>query len=208
MESYNYNCCYTRQPSWVPINTSYSCPYTPITTERKNNMKFDFGSASSNKVQYSPYGIAVSENGQDWYTYKPGTKQTIDVTGLTFGLSNLIMKIPVAPAAIKPGDLIDHKGKPVYVCELYDDKSLAVIDVVNSKYENIIPVSNMFGFDFVTKYKSLLNLSNTPTDDNPFGSNIGIFLALKNSDGDMAKALALAQMMKNGNIFNLETDEN
>lgn len=192
------------------------------TMKMNNMMKFEFGPAGD-KVRYSPYGIAVTENGTDWFSYNPNTKQVIDVCGFAFDLSGLIMKMPVAPKDVKPGDLIDHKGKPVYVTNIFEDDTLEVIDILDSEVKNTIPVTNMFGFNFITKYVPLMNLGGgTPSADNPFGSDFGSILAMQAlfddgegfgfGDGsdmkDMFKTIAMMNFFNRnagglfGNMFN------
>lgn len=74
------------------------------------------------------------------------------------------------PAAIKDlraGDMVLHRGKPMYVQSVEEDG----IDILNSENKVIVPVTNMFGFNFVTKVVSLMNFNAAqPSAENPFGN--------------------------------------
>ena len=130
-------------------------------------MSFEFGPAKN--VAFSPYGLAITD-GNKWITYDANNAQTIDVTGFTFDIGNMIYKMPVAIKDVKIGDLIAHQDKAVFVTEVNDTK-LTVVDILASEEKTVIPVSNMFGFNFVTKVVSLMNLNiGSPNPDQPFGN--------------------------------------
>ena len=134
-----------------------------------NNL-FDFGPINDDVVMYSPYGLAFRNSNNQYLTYNPTTKKTTDVTGLTIDLKGLIYQIPVGLNSIKPGDIIVHNGKPVCV-EGIEDHSVICVDIENSELKTVIPPTNIFGFNYVTKITPLFNLgSMNPSEDNPFGN--------------------------------------
>ena len=136
----------------------------------KPNINFDFGPIANDTIRMSPYGLAV-RSGDSWVTYNTVTKQTVDVTGFVFDFGKFIYKMPVATKDVKIGDMIMHQGNPVYVTDIDEDTSLYVVDILASENKNVIPVTNMFGFNFVTKIVSLMNLNgSTPSADQPFGN--------------------------------------
>ena len=189
----------------------------------KNNTKYDlrkennkmnnfipnltFGPLDNGSVAFSPYGIAV-RCGNNWLTYDPVTAQTVDVTGFTFDLGKMIYKIPIAVKDVKPGDLIDHQRKLVYVTEVQDTKIVAV-DLIASEEKTIIPLTNMFHFNFVTKIATLVNFNiGTPSADQPFGNIMPIIMwsTLLNNDDDengmdFGKLMMLSAMTGGQNPF-------
>lgn len=153
----------------------------------------------------------------EFYTYNPATAQTIDVTGFTFDFKGMIYRMPVAVKDIKVGDMIIHKHKPMFVTSI-DNTNIEVIDILDSEIKSIIPTTNPFGFNFVTKIVSLVNFGGSaPSSDQPFGNIMPMMIAsavLGDSNGegsmfenmDMGK-LFMLNMMTNGsnpfgNLFN------
>ena len=177
-----------------------------------NNL-FDFGPMIDGNVMYSPYGLAFRNSNNQYLTYNPTTKKTTDVTGLTIDLEGLIYKIPVGLNSVKPGDIIIHNGKPICV-EGIEDHSVICVDIENSELKTVIPPTNIFGFNYVTKITPLFNLgSMNPSEDNPFGNIMPYLLfstlmekdscETKSSNGFDMQTLLLMSMMNNadGNFF-------
>lgn len=161
-----------------------------------NNL-FDFGPMNDGNVMYSPYGLAFRNSNNQYLTYNPTTKKTTDVTGLTIDLEGLIYKIPVGLNSVKPGDIIIHNGKPICV-EGIEDHSVICVDIENSELKTVIPPTNIFGFNYVTKITPLFNLGTAnPSEDNPFGNIMPYLLfSTLNSGEDATKS-------KNG--FDIQT---
>ena len=174
-----------------------------------NNL-FDFGPINDNDVMYSPYGLAFRNSNNQYLTYNPTTKKTTDVTGLTIDLEGLIYKIPVGLNSVKPGDIIVHNGKPICV-EGIEDHSVICVDIENSELKTVIPPTNIFGFNYVTKITPLFNLgSANPSEDNPFGNIMPylLFSTLTNNGScgngfDMQTLLLMSILNGNadGNFF-------
>ena len=198
----------------VPINENKSA--TTSASRRSFNLNLDFGPMNDG-VAFSPYGLAVRNSKGEFYTYNPVTAQTIDVTGFTFDFKGMIYRMPVAVKDIKVGDMIIHKNKPMFVTSI-DNTNIEVIDILDSEIKSIIPTTNPFGFNFITKIVSLVNFGgNAPSPDQPFGNIMPMMIAsavLGDSDGessmfeniDMGK-LFMLNMMTNGsnpfgNLFN------
>lgn len=174
-----------------------------------NNL-FDFGPINDNVVMYSPYGLAFRNSNNQYLTYNPTTKKTTDVTGLTIDLEGLIYKVPVGLNSVNPGDIIIHNGKPICV-EGIEDHSVICVDIENSELKTVIPPTNIFGFNYVTKIAPLFNLgSANPSEDNPFG-NIMPYLLFSTLSGngscgngfDMQTLLLMSLLNGNadGNFF-------
>lgn len=74
-------------------------------------MNFDFGPfTESGVVALSPYGIAVRSSKGEYLTY-------VDVTGFTFDFQ----KMPAAIKDLRAGDMVLHRGKPMYVQSVEED---------------------------------------------------------------------------------------
>ena len=173
-------------------------------------MKFDFGPANTDAVAMSPYGLAV-HCGDSWYAYNVKDNQTIDVTGMTFSFKNAIYKMPVAVNQVKEGDLIVHQKKAMYVVQVNDKTSIEVVDLAASEQKTVIPVSNMFGFNYVTKVAPLFNLGNiTPSAENPFGNILPMMMMSsmfedskdsKSEGNDFMQMMLMMSLMNGTNPF-------
>ena len=189
-----------------------------IETKEKENdtmniptMKFDFGPVNSDAVAMSPYGLAI-RCGDSWYAYNAKDSQTIDVTGMTFGFKNAIYKMPVAVNQVKEGDLIVHQKRAMYVIQVNDKTSIEVVDLAASEQKTVIPVSNMFGFNYVTKVAPLFNLGNiTPSAENPFGNILPMMMMSsmfedskdnKSEGNDFMQMMLMMSLMNGTNPFN------
>lgn len=164
------------------------------------SMNLDFGPAPSNYVRFSPYGMAIKSNDQ-WLMYDAKNGTTIDVTGMTFDFGNMIYKMPVAIKDVRPGDVIMHKGTAIFVAETAENK-ITGVDILHSEEKTVIPVTNIFGFNFVTKLTPLVNFNmGTPSPDQPFGNIMQMMLLSQifgkeqNSDGDFFGEMSMEKLM-------------
>lgn len=167
-------------------------------TMKMPTMNFDFGPfTESGVVALSPYGIAVRSSKGEYLTYNAAAGATVDVTGFTFDFQ----KMPAAIKDLRAGDMVLHRGKPMYVQSVEED-GIHCIDILNSENKVIVPVTNMFGFNFVTKVVSLMNFNAAqPSAENPFG-NLMPFMMMSSvmgddSDNDFSKMM----MMGGSNPF-------
>jgi hypothetical protein len=169
------------------------------------SMKFDFGPVNSDVVAMSPYGLAIKPVSNQWIAYDTKKNQTIDVTGMVFDFKGMIYKVPVAINQIQVGDLIIHRNKGMYVTGIQDDIHIEVIDLAASEEKVIIPVSNIFGFNYITKVVSFFNFGNiTPSAENPFGNIIPMMMMSSlfeddknktNDNNDFMKMMFMISMM-------------
>ena len=166
------------------------------------NLNFDFGPMKSKAVAISPFGIAIKNSNNDNYCYyNPNTCEVVDCTPFTFDTSKFLFKMPVAVSAVAIGDVIIHRGVPMFVKGYQDEEGrFCVIDVAAAEEKYILPVKNMFGFNFVTKIVSLMDMKNNGADaENPFG-NILPFLLMSNESSDLDPMMLLMWSCPNGNI--------
>lgn len=141
------------------------------------NLNLDFGNCKNDNIRLSPYGIAV-RNAKlgTWVSYDPKGKKTIDVNDFVMD-GTYLYKLPVALKDVKAGDVVLHNKVPVYV-EKIEDGKLLVIDPVESEERIVLPITNMFGFNFVTKVVSIMDMSGVaPTADSPFGNMLPFMMA-------------------------------
>lgn len=180
--------------------------YKENDTMKMPAMNFDFGPFTEpGVVALSPYGIAIRSSKGEYLTYNAATGATVDVTGFTFDFQKMIYKMPVAIKDLRAGDMVLHRGKPMYVQSVEED-GIHCIDILNSEAKVIVPVTNMFGFNFVTKVVSLMNFNAAqPSAENPFG-NLMPFMMMSSvmgddSDNDFSKMMMMSMMMGGPNPF-------
>ena len=148
-----------------------------------STLNLDFGPVASNTIRISPFGLAIKTANREWHTYDAANQKIVDVSDFSFSLGDtpILYKMPVAPAAVAVGDLILHNGVPVYVIDFEDESNKAagiiVIDTDSNERKTILPVCNVFNFNFITKVVSLFNFGTgansffgTPSADQPFGN--------------------------------------
>lgn len=157
---------------------------------------FEFGPVKNDTVRLSPYGLAVKNLDGSWVSYDAASDSIIDVDVFNFEGKNLIYKIPAAPHTIHAGDMIVHQGKGMYVvadvCE--GDTCVSVIDPRAGESKEILFTKSPFGFTFIVKLVSLLDMSGINANpDNPFG-NLGPLALMGDKDCDAATMMAFMMM--------------
>lgn len=160
-------------------------------------LNLNFGNCKNDNIKLSPYGIAVKNTKMGtWVSYDPKGKKMIDVN--TFVLDGTYLyKIPVAIKDVKIGDVILHNKVPVYVESVENDK-LLVIDPVEGVEVKVLPLTNMFGFNFVTKVVSLVDMSGVaPTADSPFGNMLPLMMM---SEGNIDPVMLMLMNGKNADF--------
>lgn len=177
--------------------------------EEKKDMNFfknfEFGPVKNDTVRLSPYGLAVKNLDGSWVAYDGASDSIIDVDVFNFEGKNLIYKIPAVPTSIKVGDIIVHQGKAMCVvadvCE--GDTCASVIDPRAGESKEILFCRSPFGFTFVTKLVSLLNMSGIDANpDNPFG-NLWPLAMMGDKDCDAGTMMAF-MMMNNSEGCNFD----
>lgn len=165
-----------------------------------NLFNFDFGPVSSNQFRMSPYGLAVCTQNNGWVAYNAKTGDLMDVDILNFDISKMIYKMPVALTAIKPGDILMHGGKPVFVREVATgDNTVRVIDYTNATVADILPVKSPFNFNFFIKIVSLIDFSNmSANESNPFGNMLPFLMLNGEKNGSFDPTLLFMAFAMNG----------
>ena len=167
---------------------------------------FEFGPVKNDTVRLSPYGLAVKNLDGSWVSYDGASDSIIDVDVFNFEGKNLIYKIPAAPHTVRAGDMIVHQGKGMYVltdvCE--GDTCVSVIDPRAGESKEILFTKSPFGFTFIVKLVSLLDMSGIDANpDNPFGNLLPLAL-MDDEDCDAAAMMAMMMMMNNSEDCNFD----
>ena len=165
--------------------------------KEKTDMKgfnFDFGPCSNDNIRMSIYGLAVQNNAGIWVSYNNG--QIVDVDVFNFDGRQYMFKMPVAIKDIKVGDIVIHNRVPMFVTST-EGGSISAVDVRAGEAKTIIPTTNMFGFNFVTKIVSMFDaFTGAPTADQPFGNMLPFIMMGDNKDID---PMMMFFMMNQGN---------
>ena len=176
----------------------------PMTT-KDFGLNFDFGPVTDNVLAVCPFGIAAKNPDGGYCYYDPKEKKIMDCTPFTFDTKKFLFKMPVAIAAVTVGDVIMHRGFPMFVKGIEDqDGRILAIDIAEAEEKYILPTRNMFGFDFVTKVVSFMDMKNTGAcADNPFGNMLPLLMLMKD-DKDLDPMMLL--MMSGGQIGGMNMD--
>ena len=193
-------------------NKCDSCYYAKKANENKNDegektkmkgFNFDFGPCTNDQVRMSMYGLAIKNASGEWVSYNDG--QVVNVDVLNFDGAKYMFKMPVAVKDIAVGDIVIHNRVPMFVESV--ENGIHVVDIRAGEKKEILPTTNMFGFNFVTKIVSMFNaFQSSPTPDQPFG-NMLPFLMLNGEDGKAmdSDTMLMFMMMQNqsgsANIF-------
>lgn len=141
---------------------------------------FHFGPCGD-RAKISHLGIAVLNNNQEWVSYDRENNEIVNVDLISFGNGNYVYMIPVSVKDINIGDAIIHNGHIMFVKAIRSDY-IQAIDVTAGELKRILPTKNMFGFNFITKIVSLVDMSKvSASEDNPFGNLLPLMLMDKNN---------------------------
>lgn len=190
------------------INKTDCVKYNDEKEEENKNMfnlkgmfnGMEFGAVKGDMFKMSMYGVAF-KNEDRYVAYDINNNEMIDVDVMNFDADGLIMQMPVAISAVKAGDIIMHQGKPVIVKT--SATALKVIEPATSEVKQILPIKNMFGFNFVTKVMPLIDFSTVgASSDNPFGNMMPLIAMSSMMDGeqDSMKTMLMMNMMNGGSM--------
>lgn len=162
----------------------------------------EFGKYTGREIKMSVNGLAyLAENGK-YVAYDKSKLTLTDVTDFVFDMEGLLYLLPVAIKDIQVGDIIKHGGAYVIVKDIAGGNFLEVIEPCTNEVKTIMPLRNIFGFDFYTKVVSLMGEGafGTIDESNPFGNMLPFFLMTgdKNTDGFDAKTFMLMNMFGGG----------
>jgi hypothetical protein len=165
--------------------------------EKKGNedmkgFNFDFGFCTNDNVKMSPYGLAIMNTAGTYVAYDAKSDSVVDVDCFNFNGGKYMFKMPVAIKDIKKGDVVIHNKVPMFVTDVTN--GIKVVDIREGEKKEIMPATNMFGFNFVTKVMSVFDgMMNGMNTDNPFGNMLPFFM-MDSSKGDNDAMLMFMMM--------------
>ena len=180
--------------------------------KRKENDKmkfgnFDFGPCANDNVRMSMYGIAIKNAAGTYVSYDAASGEIIDVDVFNFDGGKYMFKLPVAIKDVKVGDVIIHNRTPMFVVGFAENTGdLIAVDIRAGEKKTIMPMRNMFHFDFVTKIVSLFDMNGMtqPSSDMPFGNMLPLMMMSDdNKDMDMKDILMMSMLANGGNMSNM-----
>ena len=163
------------------------------------NNEFNFGPYTTKDIKLSLYGMAVRRSDNKWVAYdkESGSLIDVDIFNLNIDSSKVFYKLPKATKSVKPGDVILHNGKPMFVEKVRKDGKFEVVNPAEGTAITILPLKSPFGFDFTTVIVNIADCLPQADSTNPFGALLPFML-----DGD-STALMFA-LMNNKNLKDID----
>lgn len=160
---------------------------TPCSDDRKekenmdtNKMfNFDFGPVASH-IRMSPYGLAIKSADNKFVSYDKESGSVVDVEVFNFDAQKFLYKMPVPVSQVAVGDVVVHMRKPMFVREVKGNV-VSVVDIYNAEAKDILPVKSPFGFNFITKIVSLIDMSGANAET-PFGNMLPLLMMGEGQD--------------------------
>ena len=157
---------------------------------------FDFGPVASH-VRMSPYGLAIKSADNKFVSYDKASGSVVDVEVFNFDAQKFLYKMPVPVSQVTVGDVVVHMRKPMFVREVKGNV-VSVVDIYNAEAKDILPVKSPFGFNFITKIVSLIDMSGANAET-PFGNMLP--LLMMGEGQDFKDILPLMMMTGNTGAF-------
>lgn len=176
------------------------------TNNMLGRLNLEMGAVDDKRVAFSMNGVAVGD-GRTFTAYSADGQAT-DVTDFVIPEAPLF-KMPVAIKKIKIGDLIVHRDAYMHVKKVRDDGSIVAINMLEAKEETIIPIKNIFGFNYYVKIASPFGSMASDADEaNPFGKMLPLmmFSGMGGNDGGGMNPMFLMLMMQGGDGDGLNFD--
>ena len=188
-------------------NFNLKADYMPASDDRKekenmdtNKMfNFDFGPVASH-IRMSPYGLAIASADNKYVSYDKASGNIVDVEVFNFDAQKFLYKMPVPVNQVAVGDIVVHMRKPMFVRDV-KDSVVSVIDIYNAEAKDILPVKSPFGFNFMTKIVSLVDMSGADANS-PFGNMLPL-LMMGEGKGNDNSMLMMAMAMTGGMNVNM-----
>ena len=160
---------------------------------------FDFGPVASH-IRMSPYGLAIKSADNKFVSYDKNSGSVVDVEVFNFDAQKFLYKMPVPVSQVAIGDVVVHMRKPMFVREIKGNV-VSVVDIYNAEAKDILPVQSPFGFNFITKIVSLIDMSGANAET-PFGNMLPFLMMGDNKDNDNSM-LMIAMAMTGGMNTNM-----
>lgn len=134
---------------------------------------FDFGPVDA-RIRMSPYGMAMKNADGKYVSYDKNSGNIMDVEIFNFDAQKFLYKMPVAVNAVTVGDIVVHMRKAMFVSAVNGNR-ISVVDIYNGEVKDIMPTTSPFGFNFITKVVSLIDMTGADTN-NPFGNMLPLLM--------------------------------
>ncbi len=180
MQSTSSSCYPARN---IEIKADYMS--APDNGKEKENMdtnkmfNFDFGPVASH-IRMSPYGLAMKNADGKYVSYDKASGNIMDVEIFNFDAQKFLYKMPVAINAIAVGDIVVHMRKAMFV-RAVTNGVVSVIDIYNGEVKDILPTQSPFGFNFITKVVSLIDMTGADANS-PFGNMLPLLMLGEGQD--------------------------
>ena len=158
---------------------------------------FDFGPVASH-IRMSPYGLAMKNADGKYVSYDRNSGNIVDVEIFNFDAQKFLYKMPVAVNAVAVGDIVVHMRKAMFVSAVNGNR-ISVIDIYNGEVKDIMPTTSPFGFNFITKVVSLIDMSGANAET-PFGNMLPLLMM---GEGQDMKNILPLMFFANGNNANM-----
>jgi hypothetical protein len=145
----------------------------------------------------SPYGLAIKSADNKFVSYDKDSGSVVDVEVFNFDAQKFLYKMPVPVSQVAVGDVVVHMRKPMFVREVKGNV-VSVVDIYNAEAKDILPVKSPFGFNFITKIVSLIDMSGANAET-PFGNMLP--LLMMGEGQDFKDILPLMLMTGNASAF-------
>lgn len=189
----------------------------------------EFGAIKGDEFKLSAYGVAFQNKTGNWNSetdhngvstmseevmyvaYDKNKGELVNVDCMNFEGNGLLMKMPIAMSQVAQGDIIIHQNNPVVVKAVREDGNLEVISPGSAEIKIIMPVKNMFGFNFYTKVMPLIDMNTLgagANDDNPFGAMMPMMMmsSMMGEDNDMDPMTMMFMMNSmNGGTMDMQS---
>ncbi len=156
-----------------------------------------FGKVSDNNVKMSHLGIAVKNREGVYVAYDKTAKAITNVDIASVNGNSFLYQMPAQTSDIKVGDCILHNNAYFYIVNSTPlGGTLRGINYYDGTEDTIRFTTNMFGFNFVTKIVSVLDMM--PNGSNMNNMMLPLLMLDKDSNGsdDTLKAMLMMQMMQ------------
>ena len=187
-------------------NIEIKADYMPASDDRKEKenmdtnkmfVNFDFGPVASH-IRMSPYGLAMKNADGKYVSYDKASGNIMDVEIFNFDAQKFLYKMPVAVNAVAVGDIVVHMRKAMFVSAVNGNR-ISVIDIYNGEIKDIMPTTSPFGFNFITKVVSLIDMSDANAET-PFGNMLPLLMM---GEGQDFKDILPLMFFTNGNNANM-----
>ena len=158
---------------------------------------FDFGPVASH-IRMSPYGLAIKSADNKFVSYDKDSGSVVDVEVFNFDAQKFLYKMPVPVSQVAVGDVVVHMRKPMFVREV-KGSVVSVVDIYNAEAKDILPVKSPFGFNFITKIVSLIDMTGADANS-PFGNMLPLLMMGESQD---FKDILPMMFFMNGNNTNM-----